>query len=121
MEFADQTLNQTSGFFTASPEPFHIFWFIVAFVLNFILCRYISIKLVQGGYITKHPMVLCANKKGQLKYLPNHKVVSEEYKKLFLFWFVPVVGAGSLIALYITCVCAKTLVAIKRTLFLSHI
>jgi hypothetical protein len=117
-----ETIGQqhTSTFFTAHPEPFHIFWFVVIFILNFMICRYLSIQLVKAGYIRKHPLMVVTNKK-RSKQVPNTAVTTEEYKKLFLFWFVPVVGAAGLIVLYVTHMVKTTVINIKNKLFLQHI
>lgn len=112
MDFANQT-QQTSTFFTAHPESFHIFWLIIVFVLNFIISRFFSIQLVKAGYIKKY--IIIAKSKSKVK------VINPEYKKLFILWFFPVVGAAGLMALYITCAVANILVAIKQKLFLNHI
>lgn len=112
--------QHTSTFFTAHPEPFHIFWFVVIFILNFMICRYLSIQLVKAKYIQKHPTMTLVTKKGKRQVI-NTNVTTQEYKKLFLFWFVPVVGAAGLIALYITNMVKETVINIKNKLFLHHI
>src|SRR5258708_25018234 len=116
MEFANQA-HETSTFFTAHPEPFHLFWLIVVFVLNFIIARFFSIHLVKAGYVKKYSTIILITKVGKRR----HMVLTGEYKKLFILWFFPIVCAAGLMALYITCALAKTLVAIKQKLFLNHI
>lgn len=116
MDFANQA-HETSTFFTAHPEPFHIFWLVVMFITNFAIARFISIQLVKAEYVKKYSSIVLITKKGKIK----NAILSEDYKKLFILWFFPVVGAAGLIALYITCAFAKTLVVIKQKLFLNHI
>jgi len=123
MELTNQ-VEQATTFFTMHPESFHIFWFAVIFILNFLISRYLSLQLIKNGYVLKHPFVIVINHKNKK---PKRKVVfhtgktTEDYKRLFILWFVPVVGACGLLALYITCTTARTLVAIKQKLFLTHI
>lgn len=116
MDFANQA-HETSTFFTAHPEPFHLFWLIVVFVLNFMIARFFSIQLVKAGYVKKYAIVTLITQAGKIK----KSILTGDYRKLFILWFFPIVGAAGLIALYITCACAKTLVAIKQKLFLNHI
>lgn len=120
MEFANET-HQVTTFFSSYPESFHIFWFVVAFIINFFICRYVSIKLVTAGYIRKHPIVTIVDKKGKLQKAVNTKIKTSQFNKLFLFWFVPIVGVFGLITLYISCVMMKYVILAKQKLFLNHI
>jgi hypothetical protein len=92
----------------------------ILFILNFIVCRFLSIKLVNVGYVRKHPIIIIKTKKG-LKSKPNTKVTTEEFKRLFFFWFVPIFGALSLIILYIAATSFITWKRVAPKLFLSHL
>jgi hypothetical protein len=120
MTFGNES-HQAMSFFTSHPEPFHIFWFVLIFVANFVIARYLTIKLVMGGYVQKNPIALSVDKKGKLRSVVLTNQLTEDYRKLFLFWFVPIFGVFGLLSLYITCTTAKTLIAIKQKLFLNHI
>ena len=98
-----------------------VLFVIFLFVTNFIFCRYMSIKIVSAGYVRKHPVVKVVNAKGKIKNAVNTKVTTEEFKRLFFFWFVPIIGAFGMIALYMS---GATTVFLKRVtpkLFLNHL
>lgn len=91
------------------------------FIANFWLCRAMTIKLVAAGFIRKHPVVKVVNKKGNLRLAINTKATTENFQKLFLFWFIPVLGILSLGALYISAAMTVTIKKNAPKLFLKHI
>lgn len=119
MDFVNQTSETAAAL--GGPEPMHLFWFILFFVLNFFICRAMSIKLVTLGYIRKHPIVKVVNDKGKVRDALNTKETTAEFKKLFWFWFIPIFGAASLIMLYFACIGWKYWLTVRKTLFLGHI
>lgn len=117
MDFVTQT-SQIAG----HPQSYHIFWFVVLFIGNFLACRYLSIMLVNAGFIRKHPIVTVVNKKGKLRKAINTKKTTENFQKLFIFWFIPVFGIMSLTALYLSVWTKKhVLLPAKQRMFLNHI
>src|SRR5579859_6508302 len=91
---------------------------IIAFIANFFLCRWLTIKLLEADYIAKHPIV-DYKKSGQPIYNTTKK--SEEFTKCILVWFFPIVGFCSLLVLYSTCSGVRFYKRISRSIFLTHI
>ncbi len=116
MDFATQTQAASTDV-----NFFMIIMIILLFISNFAFCRFMSIKMVTAGYIRKHPVLLITPKKGKARLVANTKVTNEDYKKLFFFWFVPIVGALGLTALYISIITTIALKNAKHKLFLNHI
>lgn len=91
--------------------------FTMLFVLNFVISRWLTIVLLQNGFITKNPIV---DRKRNGKPIFNPMKNSDEFQKAILLWFFPVIGALGLLALLIVHSTLRFFKKVSVRLFLQH-
>lgn len=79
---------------------------VIAFVLNFIIARKLTIALINQGFL-------------------NHKSTNpreiDTFEKCILAWFIPVVGVASIVMLLITHSVIRIFKRTRTRLFLKHV
>jgi hypothetical protein len=116
MDFTTQTPAEST-----EVNIFMIIMVVAFFIANFAFCRYMSIQIIAAGFVRKHPLVKVVNSKGKMRDVVNTKETTEEFKRLFFFWFVPGLGALSLVVLYLSGMGVLIYRRAKRNLFLNHL
>lgn len=108
---------------TAVPEHLSMFgWplfliLVTLFMLSFVISRWLTIILLQKGFITKN---LVVDRKKNGKPIFNLTKESDEFQKAILLWFFPVIGVLGLLTLLIIHSVVRFFKKISMSLFLNN-